>query len=74
MGGRGRVLRWLSVASGKIYRLPDEARMGEAARGLQGRKCRGENDDDASRANVREAGRRETSAVGAFASGASPWD
>ena len=64
--------RWLSVSSGKIYRLPDEREWEKAARGAQGRRWPWGNEDDVTRANAREAGRRETSAVGAFAGGASP--
>jgi len=64
--------RWLSVSTGKIYRLPDEREWEKAARGAQGRKWPWGNDDDVTRANVREAGRRGTSPVGEFTSGASP--
>jgi formylglycine-generating enzyme required for sulfatase activity len=64
--------RWLSVSTGKIYRLPDEREWEKAARGAQGRSWPWGNDADVTRANVREAGRVTTSPVGAFASGSSP--
>ncbi len=64
--------RWLSVSTGKIYRLPDEREWEKAARGTQGRKWPWGNTDDVSRANVLEAGRRGTSPVGEFTGGASP--
>lgn len=63
--------RWLSVSTGKIYRLPDEREWEKAARGAQGRKWPWGNDDDVTRANVREAGRGAATPVGEFTSGAS---
>jgi formylglycine-generating enzyme required for sulfatase activity len=64
--------RWLSVSTGKIYRLPDEREWEKAARGTQGRKWPWGNTDDVSRANVVEAARGATTPVGEFTSGASP--
>jgi formylglycine-generating enzyme required for sulfatase activity len=64
--------RWLSVSTGKIYRLPDEREWEKAARGAQGRTWPWGDTDEATRANVREAGRRGTCPVGDFAGGATP--
>jgi formylglycine-generating enzyme required for sulfatase activity len=64
--------RWLSIASGRIYRLPDEREWEKAARGVSGRRWPWGNDDDAKRANVREARIGTTSPVGGFPEGASP--
>jgi formylglycine-generating enzyme required for sulfatase activity len=64
--------RWLSVATGRIYRLPDEREWEKAARGVSGRRWPWGNDDDPARANVREAKIGTTSPVGRFPEGASP--
>ncbi len=64
--------RWLSVATGRIYRLPDEREWEKAARGTMGRRWPWGNADDVTRANVREAERAGTTPVGAFPAGASP--
>ncbi|MEK7863176.1 MAG: SUMF1/EgtB/PvdO family nonheme iron enzyme [Chloroflexota bacterium] len=64
--------RWLSVATGRIYRLSDEREWEKAARGTAGRRWPWGNNDDASRANVREAERGGTTPAGAYPAGASP--
>lgn len=64
--------RWLSIATGRIYRLPDEREWEKTARGVKGRHWPWGDDDDAARANVRETGRGATTAVGAYPTGASP--
>ena len=64
--------RWLSIATGRIYRLPDEREWEKTARGTTGRRWPWGDDDDAKRANTRESGLARTSPVGAYANGASP--
>lgn len=64
--------RWLTVGTGRIYRLPDEREWEKAARGTIGRRWPWGNDDDVTRANVKEAGIGTTSPVGRFPDGASP--
>jgi len=64
--------RWLSVSTGRVYRLPDEREWEKTARGTSGRRWPWGNSDDASRANVRETGVGGTTRVGRYADGASP--
>ncbi len=64
--------RWLSLATGRIYRLPDEREWEKTARGTNGRRWPWGDADDAGRANVRESSRGSTTPVGSIASGATP--
>lgn len=64
--------RWLSVSTGRIYRLPDEREWEKAARGTKGRHWPWGNNDDLTRVNVRESANRRTTPVDAHPSGASP--
>jgi formylglycine-generating enzyme required for sulfatase activity len=55
------------------FRLPSEAEWERAARGSDGRAFPWGNEFDASLANTRECGRFNTSPVGAFPTGTSPY-
>src|SRR3954454_13724627 len=64
--------RWLSLATGRVYRLPDEREWEKAARGTKGRRWPWGDAEDAARANVRESTQGRTSDVGGLPAGASP--
>ena len=65
--------RWLAEVSGKPYGLPSEAQWEKGARGGDGRIYPWGNRWDAERCNSAEGGPGDTTPVGAYPQGASPY-
>jgi len=65
--------RWLSEVTGKPYCLPSEAEWEKGARGNDGRIYPWGNQWDTERCNSEEGGKRDTTPVGAYPQGASPY-
>lgn len=65
--------KWLSGKTGTLWRLPTELEWEKAARGTDGRAFPWGGEFDAARLNSHDSGPFDTTPVGAYASGASPF-
>jgi formylglycine-generating enzyme required for sulfatase activity len=65
--------KWLSRVTGWSYTLPSEVEWEKGARGTDGRVYPWGNQWDAARCNSEEGGRRDTTPVGAYPEGTSPY-